>query len=778
MSTTDVPCTQTGCPGHYVDGYCDYCGFPAPEGVGTTSTVPTADAATTAEQEAAATQAPAPPARTDRSSATPAQGTSSRARIDGAPATTGSAMPEERAAVVTLGSARGSSARRRVRPTRTRATGLGAGLTHVPSAPMTDPSDAVMPDPVVPENKRNCPSCGAPVGRSHGDVPGRAEGYCPQCRNPYSFTPKLHPGDLVAGQYEIVGPLAHGGLGWIYLARDRNVSNRWVVLKGLLNAGDADAVAAAAAEQEFLARVEHPLIVEVYNVVTHDGAGYTVMEYVGGTSLKQILKDRLIAKGGTYDPLPVEHALAYVLGILPAFSYLHDAGLLYCDFKPDNLIQVGDQVKLIDLGGMRAIDDLDSPIYGTVGYQAPEVAEVGPSIASDIYTIGRTLVVLTSEFRGYQSTYATSLPPAHEVAAFREHDPFYRLVAKACALDPADRFQSIDEFRAQLVGVLRAVVSDRPGVGPAAQAVASPLFEPPLVVGETLGWWELPALRADESDPMIAWLAGLRGQDPAKRLSALRTAPQRSSEVLLAEARVLLRLDRHDDVAATVDAILAADPWDWRALWIHGLDAIDRNDLATAAESFGTVYEQVPGEVAPHLALGLVRELQRRHDEAEARYLTCLRCDASYATAAAFGVARVRAKSGDVDGATDALDMVPRSSAAHPRAAWLKAELTARKPGLEPLDAALREISGLRVSQYEKASFRVDTLRTALARITSGGSKSVPRGATVDGVRAQERPMRLALEDAYRRLAELTPDPAERIALVDQANEVRPWTLI
>lgn len=685
-------------------------------------------------------------------------------------------MPEERAAVVTIGSARGSSARRRVRPGRARTAGLGAGLTHVPSAPMTDPADAVMRDPVVPESKRNCPSCGAPVGRTHGDTPGRAEGYCPQCRNPYSFTPKLHPGDLVAGQYEIVGPLAHGGLGWIYLARDRNVSNRWVVLKGLLNAGDADAVAAAEAEQQFLARVEHPLIVEVYNVVTHDGAGYTVMEYVGGTSLKQILKDRLIAKGGTYDPLPVEHALAYVLGILPAFAYLHEAGLLYCDFKPDNLIQVGDQVKLIDLGGMRAIDDLDSPIYGTVGYQAPEVAEVGPSIASDIYTIGRTLVVLTSEFRGYQSTYATSLPPAQDVPAFREHDPFYRLVAKACALDPADRFQTIDEFRAQLVGVLREVVSNRPGVGPAAQAVASALFEPPLVVNETLGWWELPALRADETDPMISWLAGLRGQEPEKRLAALRTAPQRSAEVMLAEARVQLRLGRHAEVATTVDAILAADPWDWRALWMHALSATDRDDLATAAESFTTVYEQVPGEVAPHLALGLVRELQRRNDEAEAQYLTCLRCDASYATAAAFGVARVRAKSGDVDGAIDALDLVPRSSAAHPRATWLKAELTARKPGLGPLDAALRDVSGLRVSPYEKAAFRVQTLRTALDRI--GGQAKIPKDAKIDGVRAQERPLRLALEDAYRRLAELTPDTAERVALVDKANEVRPWTLI
>ena len=191
------------------------------------------------------------------------------------------------------------------------------------------------------------------------------------------------------------------------------MSDRWVVLKGLLNAGDPDALAAAIAERQFLAQVEHPLIVEIYNFVTHEGAGYIVMEYVGGTSLKQILKDRMqAANGGRYDPLPVDQAIAYVLEVLPAFQYLHDLGLVYCDFKPDNVIQVGDAVKLIDLGGVRRLDDHDSAIYGTVGYQAPEVPQVGPTVASDIYTIGRTLVVLTTEFRGYQSTYVAACRPS------------------------------------------------------------------------------------------------------------------------------------------------------------------------------------------------------------------------------------------------------------------------------------------------------------------------------------------------------------------------------
>ena len=398
-----------------------------------------------------------------------------------------------------------------------------------------------MKNPEVPEDKRTCPNCGAPVGRSRDGKPGRSEGFCANCGREYSFTPKLKPGDLVANQYEVAGCLAHGGLGWIYLAKDRNVSDRWVVLKGLLNTGDKDALAVAIVERQFLAQVEHPLIVEIYNFVTHDEAGYIVMEYVGGTSLKQILKNRMRSNNGAFDPLPVDQALAYILEVLPAFSYLHDLGLAYCDFKPDNLIQVGDAVKLIDLGGVRRIDDQESAIYGTVGYQAPEVAAVGTTVASDVYTIGRTLVVLITEFRGYQTKYVASLPSVADTPVFAEHDSLYRLIVKACAPDPADRFASVDELRVQLLGVLREVVAARTS-GTALTSAASVLFEAPAITSEALDWDELPALRTDTTDPQYAWLSNLPLDDPRARLAELQRAPAASPEVRLAQANAALEL--------------------------------------------------------------------------------------------------------------------------------------------------------------------------------------------------------------------------------------------
>ena len=457
---------------------------------------------------------------------------------------------------------------------RLRSARLGAGLTRVPPAPAVEPLQAIMKNPMVPEEKRTCPSCGAAVGRSRDGQPGRSEGLLPALPATRSRSPRsCKPGDLVANQYEVAGCLAHGGLGWIYLAKDRNVSDRWVVLKGLLNTGDADALAVAIVERQFLAQVEHPLIVEIYNFVSHEGAGYIVMEYVGGTSLKQILKERMRKAHGGYDALPVDQALAYILEVLPAFTYLHDMGLVYCDFKPDNLIQVGDAVKLIDMGGVRRIDDDESAIYGTVGYQAPEVAQVGTTIASDIYTIGRTLVVLMMEFRGYQTKYVASLPPVEETPLFSQHDSLYRLLAKACAPDPADRFGTVDELRVQLLGVLREVVAEKT-TGTALTSAASMLFEAPAISSDALTWDELPKLRADTTDPQFAWLSNITADAAGARGSPRCPArPGMSVEVQLARATAMLELGRPQLVDTVVNEMLAADPWEWRAVWMSGLAA-------------------------------------------------------------------------------------------------------------------------------------------------------------------------------------------------------------
>ncbi|ROR97110.1 serine/threonine-protein kinase PknG [Salana multivorans] len=767
---TAARCTQPGCSGVIEDGYCNVCGTPA----GTSGAGGAAGAA-------AGANLPLPGAAAGGAHA--AGAALGGAVVSPASSRVSTRTSSSRLASAAIGSARtGSRATRRAgtTSTRLRAHRIGAGLTEVPPTPVENPLDAVLPNPEVAEGKRVCPGCGSPVGRSRDGVPGRTKGFCPKCGARFDFDPALSPGDVLGGQYEVVGAIAHGGLGWVYLARDLNVSGRFVVLKGLLNSGDKDAYEAAIAEREFLAEVEHPLIVEIYNFVMsgtgEDAAGYTVMEYVGGKSLKEILKDRQARAGGRIDPLPVDQALAYLIEILPAFGYLHERGLLYCDFKPDNVIQQGDSLKLIDLGGVRRITDETSAIFGTVGYQAPEVPTEGPSVASDIYTIGRTLATLVLDFRGNTTTYVASLPPVSDTPLFAEHDSFYRLLLKACAPDPSDRFASVDELRTQMLGVLREEVAAKPTTTRPLPSTISPYFENPTndAPDVPLRWDELPRLRVDPSDPMAAWLAGIT--DPVGRVQALAGATQVTREVKLARVYAAVEAGLANQAEAGAAALLTEDPWEWRALWLQGLHELAAGDPVRARASLNAVYGQVPGELAPKLALAVACEQSDELDVAEQLYLVCGGTDATYTAASAFGLARIRARRRDVAGTLAALDMVPRTRGSYPVARARRAGvLVSTARDYDHLQDALGSIDGVPLSPTLRAELEIAAYEAALR--LSGGGASVSTGVRLAGVEIKEGPLRLALEKAYRERARLAETADERIDLVDRANAVRPRTL-
>jgi serine/threonine-protein kinase PknG len=604
---------------------------------------------------------------------------------------------------------------------------LGVGLVQVPDVPRPDPRAMVQENPEVPERKRFCSrsDCGAPVGRSRGERVGRTEGFCTKCGHPYSFVPKLHTGDIVHGQYEVVGCLAHGGLGWVYLAVDRAVSDRWVVLKGLLDTGDQDAMAAAISERRFLAEIEHANIVRIYNFVEHldqrTGSldGYIVMEYVGGKSLKEIANDRRTADGKR-DPLPVEQACAYGIEALEALGHLHSRNLLYCDFKVDNAIQTEDQLKLIDMGAVRRMDDDESAIYGTVGYQAPEVAEVGPSVASDLYTVARTLAVLTFDFQGYTNIFVDSLPDPDTIEVFRTYESFYRLLVRATDPDPARRFASAQEMAEQLTGVLREVVSLQTG---RARPALSTLFGPELKVTDTELFGKLdgdvsrlgaravplrgrrrapapppgsngtgvngtpplplapapvpaalvkplnaaatalalPVPRVDPGDPNAGFLAGLMASAPAELITALHAAPIGSLELRLRELRARLEMGELASANRALEALEADHPDDWRVVWYRGVAALATGEHETAALSFDAIYDAFPGEPAPKLALGLCAEVLGQLDNAGEYYRLVWTTDPSYVSSA-FGLARVQLAAGDRRGSVRTLESVPESS--------------------------------------------------------------------------------------------------------------------
>ncbi|MGL5405658.1 MAG: tetratricopeptide repeat protein [Propionibacteriaceae bacterium] len=783
-----MTCTTANCSGTIIDGYCNICGMPP--GANTTSNQIAKPAVNQSEVVVTNKQKPrclqpqcvgtiidgycdtcgapigAPPLRKADPAVTAAASDKVIAPNAG--------LSSQTIGVLALGSARLSqdTTRRYVAgPARIKASHLGQGLTIVPSAPVVAPESCLMETPCIPEDKRICPSCNKQVGQSNTASQGRLSGFCPHCQARYDFSAKLSPGDLVAGQYEVAGALAHGGMGWIYLAKDRNVSNRWVVLKGILNSEDKDLVAAAIAEQRFLAQVQHPLIVEIYNFVTFEGAGYIVMEYVGGRSLKELLRQYL-EQGTT---LPVEQAIAFILEVLPAFSYLHDNGLLYCDFKPDNVIQVGDAIKLIDLGGVRRIGDNDSAIYGTVGYQAPEIATQGPSIASDIFTLGRTLLMLCTDLKGYQSTYQYTLPTPDEVPLLAQHDSLYRLLLTCCAPDPNDRFTSAEELRIQLLGVLREVVGTNSGKL-ATVSWGSLLFSDPKYSDSDISWDQLPRLSPDLTDPQYAFVQGINVPDPRQRLAALSHASMESPEVLIARAYAALEINDEATVVKVVQQMLNLDPWEWRALWITGLAALIRKDSVEAKQAFNAVYGRIPGELAPQFALAVACQLSGDNSLSERFYNACAATDASYLTPAAFALTRMRVPYQNLPEIIETLDTVPTTSPGYVSSRRLRVYYLVKfGRKLSDLIAADESLASAQFAPDITERYRVNILSSVLKEVLTNGEKP---NQTIAGVPIQVKPLQKYLFNAYRRLAENTLDKNERINFIEAANHYRQWSLL
>jgi serine/threonine-protein kinase PknG len=678
---------------------------------------------------------------------------------------------------------------------RSRRGNLGAGLVEVAPVPYKDPMTAIMVNPQVPENKRYCSNCSEPVGRGRDGQPGRTEGFCRKCRTGFSFDPKLKGGDLV-GQYEVLGCLAHGGLGWIYLAKDKNVSDRWVVLKGLLDSGDADAMAAAAAERKFLAEVNHPSIVQILNFVTHPDSktgapvGYIVMEYVGGKSLKEIRQDNRLPDGSTA-PLPLEQAIAYAVEILPAFGYLHGLGLVYCDFKPDNIIQSEEQLKLIDMGGVVHMDDEDSPLYGTVGYQAPEIGEENPSPESDLYTVGRALAVLTLDFKGYTTTFRHSLPSPADTPLFARNDSFYRLLLRATHQDPDLRFGSAEQMAQQLTAVLREVLSLQKGE---QHPGASVMFAPELRVPSTTAVVPdpasiikaLPAPLIDREDPGAVFLAGLGAADLADQDVALSatTLVSVSPEIKLRQVLVNTALGHLDIATSMLDQFETQFGGDWRTFWYRGLIALTNGRPDEARTLFTAVYEALPGEAAPKLAIAACAELMHDYDVAAHFYEIVWRTDHSYVSAA-FGLGRVHLEQGNRLGAMAAFDAVPETSTHHTAAkeAALRALLVHRVPGdlsgadIGVVDNRFAWLTA-RLDPEHVNRLALEVLDTALKQVEVRLPADVQPGQKLIGRLVTERELRFGLEEKYRALARLAGDRTSRIDLVDLANSVRPRTLV
>jgi eukaryotic-like serine/threonine-protein kinase len=266
-------------------------------------------------------------------------------------------------------------------------------------------------------------------------------------------------------RYDVVRPLGSGGMGEVYLARDR-VLGRDVALKVLREqyAGDDEFAERFKREAMSVASLSHPNIVQVYDRgETEEGASYIAMEYVpGGT-----LKERISREG------PLEAADAAGLGaqVAEALGAAHDRGMVHRDIKPQNvLLAARGGAKVADFGiaraGSSATISRTGSVMGTAGYMSPEQALGRPATPkSDLYSLGVVLYeALTGELP-YTADNPIAVSMKHVNEPLRppiELNPriprgMNALVTKLLAKDPEDRYADADELAEDLWRVNRSL---------------------------------------------------------------------------------------------------------------------------------------------------------------------------------------------------------------------------------------------------------------------------------------------------------------------------------
>jgi serine/threonine-protein kinase PknG len=625
-----------------------------------------------------------------------------------------------------------------------------------------------MTNPEVPESKRYCPNCNAKVNRS--------KGFCPQCGHEYSFEPQLKAGDVIHGKYEIKGPIAFGGLGWIYLGWD-TVLSRWVIMKGLLNASDEAAAAAAVSERQFLAAVKYPKIVGIYDFIQQGTEGFIIMEYVGGRTIQSIRKER--------GPLPAPEAISYILGILPAFTYLHEHGLVYCDFKPENFMLEDDDVKLIDMGGVRRINDPNGDVYGTRGYMAPEAAD-NPVEVSDLYTIGRTLATLIMDFK-FMTDYEHSLPTPSEQPVLAQNEALYRFLLRATHNDPDQRFQSAEEMGNQLYGVLREIVALKGDPKPAESSIFTydNLIDAEDIAGTRAPEVRLlPALKMNANDPAVSELLRLGGiPEPDKRVALLKGIAdkygKRSVEARLGYSDALISSGDYKTAGKLLDTLASEDAFNWKVAWYRGKLHLAAGDGQAARNEFDKVYFEMPGEIAPKLAIGFASEQAGDIPVATAFYERVARTDPNNTTAV-FGWARCLQASNDFDGAATALDLVPVNHSLYTQSRIALANVLLRDETVmddKLLDRSARTIASISTESGILYQLSARLLSYAVWMIAEGKIKA-DGSRTLLGSAVNEHDLRLGAESAFRKAARYAGESKMKIQLIDFANEIRPVTRV
>jgi protein kinase-like protein/FHA domain-containing protein len=300
-------------------------------------------------------------------------------------------------------------------------------------------------------------------------------------------------GEKTIAGYRITGKLGRGGMGVVYRATQLSL-NREVALKILSKklTQDPTFVEKFIREARAAAQLNHPNVVQVFDVGNENDVYFISMELVSGGTLQALIDEK--------GKIPASQSLPYAVDAAKALVYAQKKGLVHRDIKPDNLmISEAGVVKIADLGLARSIQESQAGgkgeaggVFGTPHFVSPEQAQ-GQKVdgRSDIYSLGATLYTLlagSTPFHGKTAAEIVSQQIKAQPIPLREIDAeipedVSALVAKMMQKNPADRFASAEELLAAMEQIYRAHHYGRRGPG-AKIAIAASV----LIAGGAVAW--------------------------------------------------------------------------------------------------------------------------------------------------------------------------------------------------------------------------------------------------------------------------------------------------